>query len=144
MHVFEVAWEGRAAFWGCGWPRLHLAPREWTGMATLRADLVLRPSALSTSSLRLFLVARHSSSGDVLSSRDRCGFPFQIARASQIDREKRSAHQEHFAGMCLEGRGLTFSSRHPLFLSTFCLQPFRSLTTHQPSRAPQFHGSFFS
>ena len=133
MHVFEVAWEGWTAFGGRGWPSALFAPRGWTEMAALRADLDLLPPASSASPLRLFLAEMPLHFRPRLSSRDRRDFPFHIAPASHIDGEKRSDFKIGTSGNFYrkpwDGRSLTLSSHPPSFLSTFSLQHFRSLTT---------------
>ena len=64
MHVFEVVREGWTAFWDRSGADALFAPRGWTEMAALHADLHLFPPASSASPLRLFLAACHSASGD--------------------------------------------------------------------------------
>ena len=142
MHVFEVAREGWTAVWDRGRPDALFAPRGWTEMAALRADLHLLPPASSASSLRLFLAARHSASGDV-AARGSCNdFLFHITRTSQVDGEKRSdfniGTSGNFYRKSRDGRSLTLSSRPPPFLPTLSLQPFRSLTTRPIPRPPLF------
>ena len=82
-----------------------------------------------------------------LSLWDQHNSPFHIAHMLQIDGKKKSHFKFGTSGNFYrkpwDGRGLTLSSRPPSFLSIFSLQPFRSLTTHWPSRVPQFHNSLF-
>ena len=141
MHVFEVAREGWTAFWDRGGPSALFTPHRWTEMAVLPADLHLLPPASSASPLRLFLAARHSSSGDVAARGIDATF-FFISRASQIDGEKRSdfniGASGNFYRKSRDGRSLTLSSRPPAFVSTLPLQPFRSLTTRPIPRPPFF------
>ena len=98
MHVFEVAREGWTAFWDRGGADALFAPRGWTEMAALRADLHLLPPASSASPLRLFLAARHSASGDVAARGiDATFFFISGARRRSTGREDQastSAHQE--------------------------------------------------
>ena len=144
MHVFEVARECWTAFWDRGGADALFAPRGWTEMAALRADLHLLPPASSASPLRLFLAARTSSSGDVAARGIDATF-FCIARASQIDGEKRSDFKIGTSGNFYrkpwDGRSLTLSSGPPSFLSTFSFQPFCSLTTPPIGRTPFFSPS---
>ena len=133
MHVFEVAREGWAAFWGRGWSSALFVPHKWTEMAALRPDLDLLPPTSSASPLRLFLAARHSGSGDVRARGIDKTFFFISHRMSQVDGEKRSDFNIGTSGIFYrnpgDGWSLTLSSRPPSFLSTFSLQLFRSLTT---------------
>ena len=107
MHVFEVAREGWTAFWDRGRPDALFAPRGWTEIAALRADLHLLPPASSASPLRLFLAARTSSSGDVAARGMDATFFLYRARLADRRGEKIRLHHRRIRKFLQEISGWT-------------------------------------